>query len=267
MELKRASARLCCVLLSALALAACQSGYQTRQQAANKPAASSQQAKQGSAKAPVSGKSYTVQPGDTVFGIAFRAGLNYRDLAAWNGIEEPYTIRVGQKLRLSAPVPAGTQSRPLPRKVTPAPVRSNPAATASAAPATASVQPVLSNIGWQWPTEGELVGRFVVNDKTRQGINIAGRQGQPIHAAADGTVVYSGAGLIGYGELIIVKHNNEWISAYAHNAKRLVAEGAKVKAGQHIADMGDTGSVDVMLHFEIRRNGKPVDPLLYLPAR
>lgn len=250
--------------MAALVLAGCQSGYQSTRVKAD---TASQAGAQKPAKAPVSGKTYVVQPGDTVFGIAFRAGLNYRDLAAWNGIEEPYTIRVGQKLRLLPPESGTARPQPLPRKVTPAPVRSVQQAPATPPPAPGSVKPVLSNINWQWPTDGELIGRFVVNDKTRQGINIAGRHGQPIRAAADGTVVYSGAGLIGYGELLIVKHGNEWISAYAHNAKRLVAEGDKVKAGQHIADMGDTGSVSTMLHFEIRRNGKPVDPLLYLPER
>ena len=112
-----------------------------------------------------------------------------------------------------------------------------------------------------------MSGLYIADDKTNQGINIAGKAGQKIVAAADGIVVYSGAGLIGYGELLIIKHNSEWISAYAHNEKRLVAEGVKVKAGQHIADMGQTGTVSDMLHFEIRRNGKPVDPLLYLPKK
>lgn len=262
MALKRPCFGLMLLAMAALVLTACQSGYQTTRGKADDAA---QPHAQKPAKAPVTGKTYVVQSGDTVFGIAFRAGLNFRDLAAWNGIEEPYTIRVGQTLRLTPPSSIAAPVRSPPRKVTPAPARSAPAVPA--APAAATVQPVLSNIGWQWPTEGELIGRFVVNDKTRQGINIAGRHGQPILAAADGTVVYSGAGLIGYGELLIVKHSNEWISAYAHNAKRLVAEGDKVKAGQHIADMGDSGSLNTMLHFEIRRNGKPVDPLLYLPER
>lgn len=258
------SRRIGVLLLAALALTACQSGYQSTRVKAD---TATQTGAPKPAKAPVSGKTYVVQSGDTVFGIAFRAGLNYRDLAAWNGIEEPYTIRVGQKLRLSPPEPGGARPPPLPRKVTPAPVRSMQQVPAAPSTAPETAKPVLSNIRWQWPTEGELIGRFVVNDKTRQGINIAGRHGQPIRAAADGTVVYSGAGLIGYGELLIVKHSNEWISAYAHNSRRLAAEGDKVKAGQHIADMGDTGSVSTMLHFEIRRNGKPVDPLLYLPER
>jgi lipoprotein NlpD len=118
---------------------------------------------------------------------------------------------------------------------------------------------------WRWPTRGQIIGRYVAGDRTQQGINIAGNAGQPILAAADGVVVYSGAGLVGYGELVIIKHSDEWLSAYAHNRKRLVAEGARVKAGDTIAEMGRTGAIRDMLHFEIRRNGKPVDPMDWLP--
>jgi len=120
---------------------------------------------------------------------------------------------------------------------------------------------------WRWPTQGQVTGNFVAGDQTQQGINIAGKPGQTILAAADGVVVYSGAGLVGYGELIIIKHSDEWLSAYAHNRRRLVAEGTKVKAGDAIAEMGRTGAIRDMLHFEIRRNGKPVDPLLFLPKQ
>jgi lipoprotein NlpD len=246
-------------------LAACQSGYQTSQ---NRQRTSAKPAKPPTQSVPKTQEAgtVTVQAGDTVFGIAFRAGLNYRDVAAWNGIEEPYTIQVGQKLRLSPPA-AATASKPaksapaLPNQKT---VLSKTIPVGEPVPVKPAV-PVLSNIAWQWPAKGEIIGRYIAGDKTNQGINIAGSNGQDITAAADGTVVYSGAGLIGYGELLIIKHSNEWISAYAHNSKRLVAEGVKVKAGQHIAEMGQTGSVRTMLHFEIRRNGKPVDPLLYLP--
>jgi lipoprotein NlpD len=151
------------------------------------------------------------------------------------------------------PVPAsGSVPGPVAASVPP-PV---PAAAATAGPAPA----------WRWPARGEIIGRYVGGDQTRQGINIAGQSGQEIAAAADGVVVYSGAGLVGYGELIIIKHSDEWLSAYAHNRRRLVNEGARVKAGQAIAEMGRTGAVREMLHFEIRRNGKPVDPLQLLPV-
>lgn len=261
--MKPSRAGIALALLAAL-LSACQSGYQTLQDKQRERAATPVRSGE-----PLTAASHTVQAGDTLFGIAFRAGLNYRDLAAWNGIDEPYTIRVGQKLRLTPP-PAYADNSSLARKPAPLPntrprARPVPVAVAQPAPSPGEAAPALSNIAWRWPAKGELVGRFVAGDKVRQGIDIAGKPGQRVEAAADGTVVYSGAGLIGYGELLIVKHDAEWLSAYAHNARRLVAEGDKVKAGQHIADMGATGSVRTMLHFEIRRHGKPVDPLLYLP--
>jgi lipoprotein NlpD len=141
-----------------------------------------------------------------------------------------------------------------------APVITGPGATPPRDPITPTGGP-----RWQWPTRGNLVGRFVPGDQTRQGIDIAGQAGQRVDAAADGVVVYSGAGLVGYGELVIVKHSDEWLSAYAHNRRRLVAEGTRVRAGDAIAEMGRSGAIRDMLHFEIRRNGKPVDPLQYLP--
>ncbi|HZX81051.1 MAG TPA: peptidoglycan DD-metalloendopeptidase family protein, partial [Lysobacter sp.] len=118
-----------------------------------------------------------------------------------------------------------------------------------------------------WPADGTIVGRFVAGEPTKQGVDIAGRECAPVRAAADGTVVYSGAGLVGYGELVIIKHSDQWLSAYGHNRKRLVNEGQLVKAGQTIAEMGHSGAPRDMLHFEIRYTGKPVDPLLYLPPR
>lgn len=257
---------------------------------------------------------YYVKPGDTLYGISFRAGLSYRDLAIWNNIPEPYTVKIGQRIVLrtseihqaentSAIVapPAAVIAQPNPIKpvevkpsavapiiVTPIvstpilvapvvttatkPVVQTPIIIAPEKPALTTViepKPVHNSVAmsWRWPSEGSLIARFVQGDTTQQGINIGGKSGQSIHASADGTVVYSGAGLVGYGELIIIKHNNEWLSAYAHSRRRLVAEGTKVKAGDVIAEMGRSGTMRDMLHFEIRRNGKPVDPLLYLPKQ
>src|SRR5690606_14165108 len=127
--------------------------------------------------------------------------------------------------------------------------------------------PAKSSVDWRWPTEGQVLSRFANGDPTRQGVDIAGRSGQAVRAAGDGVVVYSGSGLVGYGELVIVKHDEQWLSAYGHNRSRQVNEGAKVKAGQQIAEMGSTGPARDMLHFEIRYDGKPVDPLQYLPRR
>jgi lipoprotein NlpD len=129
------------------------------------------------------------------------------------------------------------------------------------------VAPPASPFAWRWPADGALGGRFTAGEPTRQGTDIAGAARAPGRAAADGTVVYSGAGLVGYGELVIVKHGDQWLSAYGHNRKRLVNEGQLVKAGEPIAEMGHSGAPRDMLHFEIRYTGKPVDPLLYLPGR
>jgi lipoprotein NlpD len=137
----------------------------------------------------------------------------------------------------------------------------------STAPTPGPAGPVKSNIAWRWPADGAVVGRYVAGDATKQGVDIAGTSGAPVKATANGVVVYSGAGLVGYGELIIIKHSDQWLSAYGHNRKRLVNEGQSVKAGEQIAEMGRTGANRDMLHFEIRYNGKPVDPQQYLPAK
>lgn len=162
----------------------------------------------------------------------------------------------------------GNEAPPAPDAASLPPTETPPTAPVSGPPA-----PVVAGSArfvpgqWRWPTEGQLISAFVAGDRARQGIAIAGREGQPVQAAAAGTVVYSGAGLVGYGELIIIKHNDEWLSAYGHNRRRLVPEGAAVAAGQTIAELGRTGTSRDMLHFEIRRNGKPVDPKPLLPRR
>jgi len=213
------------------------------------------------------GATVRVQRGDTLFGIAFRNGVDVNDLARWNGIAPPYTIYPGQSLKLY-PGNAGSQptaTTPPPKPVTGATTRPTPPAPVTRPVATPA--PANAGFSWRWPAEGHLIGRFVAGDATKQGIDIAGSSGQAVRAAADGVVVYSGAGLVGYGELIIIKHSEAWLSAYGHNRKRLVNEGQNIKAGQQIAEMGSSGASREMLHFEIRHNGKPVDPLQYLPAR
>ena len=215
------------------------------------------------------GATARVQRGDTLYGIAFRNGVDVNDLARWNNLTAPYTIYPGQSLKLfpgsgSRPATA-TTSRPAPATSTTTTTR--PASPPTSAPRPATPAPANSGFSWRWPADGHLIGRFVGGDATKQGIDIAGSGGQAVRAAADGVVVYSGAGLVGYGELIIVKHSEAWLSAYGHNRKRLVNEGQSVKAGQQIAEMGRSGASREMLHFEIRHNGKPVDPLQYLPPR
>lgn len=219
---------------------------------------------------PKPGATVVVQRGDTLYGIAFRNGIDVRELAAWNGITAPYTIYPGQRLylypRRGRVVSVAPGARPA------APSTRPPAATPATRPATppsppVSAPPAASGIAWRWPADGALIGRFAAGDPTRQGVDIAGAGGDPVRAAADGTVVYSGSGLVGYGELIIIKHDENWLSAYGHNRRRLVNEGELVKAGQQIAEMGRSGAARDMLHFEIRYNGKPVDPLLHLPKR
>lgn len=310
--------------------------------------------------------------GDTLYGIAFRFGRDYRDVAAYNGITAPYTIYPGQKIRIANaravaaeseervpatveiqtlnPAPTATAEPALtvsPVEAAPALSSSEPALTVSpveaapprsglsatttplqtpntaesttsapttaaqtsaatatspvappvtpAVPTTAATPPAVTGSaptappvaattattaappvtasgpvgagGWRWPTDGRVVTTYAAGDPARKGIDIVGTPGQPVFAANDGTVVYSGVGLIAYGELIIVKHSNELLSAYGHNRKRLVGEGDAVKAGQQIAELGQTNAERPMLHFEIRLRGKPVDPMRYLPKR
>lgn len=220
------------------------------------------------ASQPKPGQTVRVQRGDTLYGIAFRNGIDQRDLASWNGIAAPYTIYPGQILKLypgsgRASTSGTTTPRPPAATTTTRPVP--PPATVTRPPVVQN--PASSGFAWRWPAEGHIIGRFTAGDATKQGIDIAGSSGQAVRAAADGVVVYSGAGLVGYGELVIIKHSEAWLSAYGHNRKRLVNEGQNVKAGQQIAEMGSSGAAREMLHFEIRYNGKPVDPMLYLPKR
>lgn len=225
------------------------------------------------ASPPKPGSTALVRKGDTLYRIATTHGVSPLDLAMWNRIPPPYTIYPGRRLRLNPPDarPAlppsrvvGATQRPLATRP-PAGTQTPPVATPPKPPPPAP--PPEATFDWRWPADGSIVGRFASGDPTRQGVDIAGKSGSPVRAAADGVVVYSGAGLVGYGELIIVKHSEQWLSAYGHNRSRLVNEGQRVKVGEQIAEMGRSGVSRDMLHFEIRYNGKPQDPLLALPKR
>lgn len=216
---------------------------------------------------------YTVRRGDTLYSIAFRFGVDYRRLAAANGIAAPYTIYPGQRLalRASPPAPAaatksaGAPERDTPKRPAPAPVPPTAASVPTPAPAPAPAAAEGPVEAWRWPTTGRVSRRF--SSTLHKGIDIAGDRGDAVRATAAGRVVYAGAGIAGYGELLIVRHNERFLSAYGHNDELLVNEGARVRAGQPIARRGSSGTDSVKLHFEIRRDGKPVDPLALLPSR
>ena len=276
-------------------------------------------------------RTYVIQKGDTLIGIALQNGLDYRELAAWNNIENPNVIKLGETLRLTAPgtpltpgativaVAPGAQPKPgepvtSPLIITPVPsagtspgnteklktepragkipysdaayaklsaeaaagttpaltatpvVVAPPVATAPAVTPTATAVSATGDVDWAWPIQPppktRIIGTFTEASK---GIDISGAKNSPVLASAPGKIVYSGAGLRGYGRLVIIKHNEMWLSAYAHNEKILVMEGQDVKKGQPIAEMGSSDTDQVKLHFEIRRQGKPVDPMKFLP--
>ncbi len=234
---------------------------------------------------------YRVRRGDSLHAIAFNFGLDWRDIASWNGIGSPYVIYPDQELQLTPPrrqagkpavpaanSPAARSSDGAPSSHTPAEGRSTTTISPakSPGPATSKSTPdtdIRTTAGgadpgkWLWPTSGRLVSSYRANDPARKGIDIGGKEGQAVIASAAGEVVYSGNGLIGYGELIIIKHSERMLSAYAHNRKRLVAEGQTVAAGDRIAEMGRNDRNQSILHFEIRVNGSPQDPLNFLPGR
>jgi lipoprotein NlpD len=223
---------------------------------------------------------YTVRPGDTVLRIALESGQNWRDIVRWNNLENPNVIEVGQVLRVVPPAsavavapaptvpaaPAASAAQPPASAAAPASAASAPPAAAAPAPSTPAPA-ADEGIAWAWPTSGAGTVLAGFDEQKNKGIDIGGRAGDPVLAAADGRVVYAGAGLRGYGNLIILKHNNTYLTAYAHNQTLLVKEDQAVRKGQKIAEMGSTDTDRVKLHFEIRRQGKPVDPTRYLPPR
>lgn len=220
---------------------------------------------------PVTSGQYRVKKGDTLYSIAFRYGRDWKELAAANGIAAPYTIKPGQVINFGKTAGrTAVASKPKqPAKPTASrstAVASKPA-TKPATPPPPAAQPKVAGGRWNWPANGTVVSRFSSSTSLNKGIDIAGSLGQPVVAAAKGTVVYAGSDLRGYGELVIIKHDDTFISAYGHNRRLLVNEGQQVTAGQQIAEMGATGTDQVKLHFEIRRQGSPVDPLQYLPKR
>ncbi|WP_341675398.1 peptidoglycan DD-metalloendopeptidase family protein [Niveibacterium sp. SC-1] len=270
---------------------------------------------------------YIVKKGDTLFSLALENGQDWRDIAAWNGLDNPNLIRIGQELRVkpeaaasaataTAVVPPTLESKPLEsRSLPPASAASSPAiaiapadaslrreprggkvaysdqalaaaikgeepvgtvpAPAASKPVEAAPKPEASAPAaaaseapegdWMWPAAGKIVGSF--SESGSKGVDIAGQLGDPVVAAGDGKVVYVGAGLRGYGNLVIIKHDATYLSAYAHNQKILVKEGQSVRKGQQIAQLGESDADRPKVHFEIRRQGKPVDPVKYLPKR
>ena len=267
------------------------------------------------------GNTYKVNKGDTMFLIAYLTGMDVKDLASMNNMKEPYSLSVGQTLKISncstktvtTTVPVKTTAPTAPTAPAEPEVTYTPGANGTqigsdgtvigpiksgvgngepskpvftnnipSTPATTTTQvettnntpvnanvvaPVASNIAWQWPTQGNVIQGFSNSDGGNKGIDISGSRGQAVKAAASGRVVYAGNALRGYGNLIIIKHNDDFLSAYAHNDKILVSDQQEVKAGQEIAKMGSTGTNAVKLHFEIRYKGKSVDPVRYLPRR
>ena len=264
------------------------------------------------------GNTYKVNKGDTMFLIAYLTGMDVKDLASMNNMKEPYSLSVGQTLKISncstktitttVPVKTTAPAAPAEPEVTYTPgangtqigsdgtvigpiksgvgngepskpvftnnTPSTPVTTTTQVETTNNtpvnanvVAPVASNIAWQWPTQGNVIQGFSNTDGGNKGVDISGSRGQAVKAAANGRVVYAGNALRGYGNLIIIKHNDDFLSAYAHNDKILVSDQQEVKAGQEIAKMGSTGTNAVKLHFEIRYKGKSVDPVRYLPRR
>ena len=215
---------------------------------------------------------YTIKPGDTLIKVGLEHGQSWKDIARWSNLDNPNVIEVGQVVRVVPPGRdvASSSSGGSGRTVAPVVVGGGTAATTAPVTSTpaapsAPVAKGADDVNFIWPASGSLIAGF--DEARNKGYDISGKAGDPVVAAADGRVVYAGAGLRGYGNLIILKHNNTYLTAYAHNQSLLVKEDQSVKKGQKIAEMGSTDADRVKLHFEVRRQGKPVDPSRYLPSR
>ena len=226
----------------------------------------------------VDGAFYTVRKGDTLYGIALAFGQNWRDIASWNNLSDPDKIKIGEKLRVvpkdtgnaavSIPLESAAIETPPGRSTSDeSKVTGNQGAFGNALPDESMDRDegLATSLGWVWPANGQITEQF--SDSNSKGISIAGASGEAIFAVSDGKVVYSGNGLRGYGNLVIIKHPDEFITAYAHNRSIFVKEGETVNKGQKIAEMGMSETDSPKLLFEVRRGGKPLDPLLYLPKR
>ncbi|WP_349431128.1 peptidoglycan DD-metalloendopeptidase family protein [Methylomarinum sp. Ch1-1] len=211
---------------------------------------------------PKAQKYYTVKKGDTLYAIGFRSGHGYRRLAAWNKLSPPYRIFVGQKIKLFKSKQKLRTSKKKPS------VNRGVAKTRNTSQKNLRIsndKKKVLKLYWQWPIQGKILKSF--SQTGNKGIDIGGKLGQSVKAAAGGKVVYSGHGLVGYGNLLIIKHSSLYLSAYGHNRRLLVKEGQVVKKGQTIAEVGKAGGSQTSLHFEIRRKGKPVNPMRYLPKK
>lgn len=211
---------------------------------------------------------HQVRPDDTLYSISWHYNQDYRQVAQWNGIEPPYVIHEGEWLRVAPPrgeavvrtLPIVTESnKTAPKKMAPS-INSSETKQPEKTDTVSRV-----DVEWMWPAKGQVIEKFKANSPGNQGIDISASIGTPVYAAAAGKVVYSGNGLRGYGNLIIIKHNDKYLSAYGHNQQNLVKEGVQVKQGEMIARVGNTEAERAQLHFQIRIDGKPVDPLRYLP--
>jgi lipoprotein NlpD len=219
-------------------------------------------------KAPIPKGVHVVQKSETLFSLAWRYGWDYKALASANSIKPPYTIFPNQTLTITHKDIHKTNVPSKPPKT----LTKSKRPTSTKGPSAYKTRPAPPTVGnkghalaWRWPSKGKVIANFSSKSPVNKGIDITGRIGESVMAAATGSVVYAGSGLLGYGNLVIIKHNDTFLSAYAHNKKLLVKEGQKVKAGQVIAEIGSSGTDKVKLHFEIRRQGKPVNPKKYLP--